>query len=203
MYIPASMLEDDVERVRAIVREFPFATVISAGDSLHITHVPMIAAGSSGAIAELRGHMARANPHARVLDGAPTTVVFAGPHGYISPRWYASPRQVPTWNYVAVHVTGVARRIDSPDLAAQMISEQIAIFEGDDGWRPEPDLVAGKLAGVTAFVLEVSAVEAKLKLGQNRELVDRHAARAHLEASAQETDRELGRWMRGTEPPAS
>jgi transcriptional regulator len=200
MYIPGSMMERDAARVRAILREFPFASVITSGEPLHITHVPVIAAGSAGPLTELHGHMARANPHSRALDGRPMTAIFAGPHGYISPRWYASPRQVPTWNYVAVHVTGVARRVDAPDEAAQRISEQIATFEGPQGWQPEPGLIADLLDGIAAFVLDVAVVEAKLKLGQNREMIDRRAARAHLEQSEVLDHRELARWMRDTEP---
>lgn len=200
MYIPGSMLERDDDRVRAILSEFPFATVITPGEPLHITHVPVIAAGSAGPLTELRGHMARANPHSRALDGRTMTAIFAGPHGYISPRWYASPRQVPTWNYVAVHVTGVARRIDAPHEAEQSLNEQIAAFEGAHGWRPEPELITDLLAGIAVFALEVAVVEAKLKLGQNREMIDRRAARAHLEQSTVPGDRELARWMGATEP---
>jgi transcriptional regulator len=109
---------------------------------------------------------------------------------------------VPTWNYVAVHVHGTLQRLDDPGEVESVVARQVAMFEGGDAqaWRPAPETLARKLEGVTAFRLDVERVEAKLKLGQNRKLADRVAARVALGGAPRESDRELAAWMKSTEP---
>jgi transcriptional regulator len=200
MYIPPSMRERDPRRIRQLIRQFPFATLITWRAGCEITHLPMQPGDGDSLI--LWGHVARANPHADTLAGHPDAVaVFQGPHGYISPRWYRSDGMVPTWNYVAIHARGAITTVDG-DEAADAMRRQVASFEGarPSSWQPSDELLSRRIAGVLVFRLEVAAVEAKLKLSQNRSLDDRRSARAALEQNPSEADRELARWMRASEP---
>lgn len=203
MYLPPLMAERDPDKIRQILGEFPFATLMSWQPTLHITHVPLMADAGKGALKHVFGHMARANPHGAAMTTRPPAVaIFQGPHGYVSPTWYRSPGLVPTWNYVAVHVHGTLQRLDDPGEVESVVARQVAMFEGGDAqaWRPAPETLARKLEGVTAFRLDVERVEAKLKLGQNRKLADRVAARVALGGAPRESDRELAAWMKSTEP---
>jgi transcriptional regulator len=130
----------------------------------------------------LRGHVARANPHSALIDSKRQTVVFTGPNAYVSPDWYADPEQVPTWNYLAVHVEGIARVI--PDAAGvdAVLEELSDEHEGrrrdlEDGqfWKLSK-LPAEKLASLrkalVAFEISIERLEFKAKLSQNKDAAD-------------------------------
>ncbi|HZP91613.1 MAG TPA: FMN-binding negative transcriptional regulator [Burkholderiales bacterium] len=105
--MPASFAEPDESRLWKLVRDWPFATLISStGEVPWVSHLPLIADENRRV---LRGHMAKANPHWRVLDAGQSLAIFHGPHHYVSPSWYASQPSVPTWNYAVVHAQGKAR----------------------------------------------------------------------------------------------
>lgn len=183
MYAPAHFADDETAGL-ATVRDFPFAMLVTQGGdgAPAVTHMPMLLASASARPA-LLGHFARANPHASAFrDGDKAVAVFSGPNGYISPNWYpskhAGAEAVPTWNYVAAHVTGVMRLL--PDIAdkRRVVADLSRRFEGDGpgAWRldDEPeDFVRRMLGGIVAFALEIETVEAKAKLSQNRSASDR------------------------------
>lgn len=188
MYIPEAFASADMPAARAIVDAHSFGTLIAAGNGggLEIAHIPFILAPAEP-FGRLRGHLARANPIAAMLERPlPVTAVFLGPHAYVSPRWYEDPRNnVPTWNYAVVHVHGTARRIDETRDVIALLTDLTARFEGDGAGRWSvgglaPERLAGLLRGITAFTLEVERVESKRKLSQNRPLTDRTGVVAGL-----------------------
>src|SRR5262249_39479614 len=99
-YIPPHFRATDERTLREFMETHDFVTVVSgSADGLIASHVPVVVR-SSGATVVIAGHMARANPHWRSMDGVtPALVIFHGPHGYVSPTWYESGPAVPTWNY--------------------------------------------------------------------------------------------------------
>src|SRR5262249_54980216 len=113
MYLPKHFVPKE-DAALDLMDEYPFATVIScANDAPTISHLPLLLDRSRN---RLVGHMARANGHWRVIQEKPqTTVLFHGPHTYITPTWYMSGRDVPTWNYAVVHVVGRAKLIEDFD----------------------------------------------------------------------------------------
>ncbi|HEY4345612.1 MAG TPA: FMN-binding negative transcriptional regulator, partial [Parvibaculum sp.] len=129
MYIPPHFAQPDDGASRALIAAHPFGTLISAGEGAPFaTHLPFLI-DERGGEAFLTAHMARANPHWKFFDGVREALaIFQGPHGYISPNWYANPGRVPTWNYVAVHVTG-APRIVGGERAHEMLAKLAAAFE--------------------------------------------------------------------------
>ncbi|MGH6617911.1 MAG: FMN-binding negative transcriptional regulator, partial [Alphaproteobacteria bacterium] len=101
MYLPPYFEETDRETLYGVIRDNNFGLLITTVDGAPFaTHLPFLLEGD-----RLVAHMARANPQWRGFErGGEVLCVFQGPHGYVSPRWYAGTRLVPTWNYVAVHI---------------------------------------------------------------------------------------------------
>jgi transcriptional regulator len=202
LYVPASNEEGDPEKLLAFVQRHPFATLVTpAADGLRVSHIPMLARRHEGKLVVM-GHLARANPHWRVLGDAPSTAIFHGPHAYVSPTWYATAPAVPTWNYAVVHVTGNARPDEDPATAEAHVAELVERFENGPGaWTPEsvPEEFRRNLArAIVAFELPAERVEGKLKLGQNRSTDDRRGVVERLEADGTDTSRALAEMMRAT-----
>ena len=165
-----------------------FAIVISAGEgSPFATHIPVLATEAAGGI-RLRGHVARANPHWKLLEqGRETLVIFHGPHAYISPSLYGSRESVPTWNYAAVHAYGRARVFEEAEPLTEVLLETIAIFEQAylDQWRGLNENYRAKmLSSIVGFEIPVERLEAKFKLSQNRPKADQARVIQSLEASS-------------------
>ncbi len=106
MYTPPRFRETDEAFTLDFVAANGFATLVSVGqDGPVATHVPIDLHRDASAT-YLLGHMARANPQWRTLSpDRDVLAIYLGPHAYVSPRWYDHPN-VPTWNYLAVHVYG-------------------------------------------------------------------------------------------------
>ncbi len=177
MYVPKSFaLPPDAAAEH--VRASPFAVLFTSGRlGPYASHVPLLLDGPD----RLIGHLARANPQVEDLDGQ-ALAVFAGPHAFVSSRWYAEPeRHVPTWNYTAVHATGAVRRLEDPlpALAALMAAFQPEdpIPSGDVG---RDELVEKLARAVVAFELRVERWDGKAKLSQNRSPEDAERVRDAL-----------------------
>ena len=106
MYSPNHYKTEDRAFLLEFMRRYNFATLVTAKNEMPFaTHLPFIIE-ETGENLILSSHLARANPQWKDFDGAEVLVVFAEPHAYISPMWYAEKLSVPTWNYVAVHAYG-------------------------------------------------------------------------------------------------
>ncbi len=190
MYVPKHYQENDRETMVAFMRAHSFGTLITAvGNVPFATHLPFVVDVERGEHGTLVTHMARANPQWHHFENASEILVtFQGPHAYISPRWYASEFNVPTWNYVAVHAYGRVSLIDDPARIYPMLDRLVAQYEGDPpaGWSvPWDDPRYGKLtAGIVAFEVAITRLEGKAKLSQNKSQADRQGAVQHLTAQA-------------------
>jgi transcriptional regulator len=207
MYVPPAFAEDRPEVLARIIDEHGFATLVTTGASgLIASHVPLLHDPARGV---LIGHVARPNPQAADLkSGAEALAIFTGPHGYISPRWYADQQAVPTWNYAAVHAYGRVRRIEDGAELAGIVSALAAKYEAGapEPWRYEdlpPQLAHGKLRGIVGFELTITRLEGKLKLSQNREPADRAGVIEALSASPNPGDAALAALMREQEALSS
>jgi hypothetical protein len=104
MYSPVEFKEEDLVKLHDFIQEYNFAVLISMNDGrCSVSHLPLLLDKTRGQFGTLIGHMARANSQWKELESAEVTCVFNGPHGYISPSWYANSLNVPTWNYAVVH----------------------------------------------------------------------------------------------------
>lgn len=189
MYTPAQFSEGDQGRIEKLIRDHGFATLVSVtADAPLVTHAPL---QMDSARNVLVGHLARANPHAALLqNGAPLLAIFHGPHAYISPTWYRDENplvpNVPTWNYAVVHVSGRVTRIDG-DGAKWLIVHDLAMqYEADAAapWDARGLLAhAGKLGAIVGFEMAIERIDAKFKLTQNRSVADQQGVISALQGS--------------------
>lgn len=189
-YNPQAFRLEDPAQLGRIIDATVFGTLVSNGDDgPRASHVPFLLDPEAGSRGTLRAHLARANEHWRHLDGQPALVVFHGPQHYVTPTWYASKaehgRVVPTWNYVLVHVRGLVKTYQDPArlralveaLTDHMEKSRAAPWHVDDAPVDFVDRMIGQIVGLD---LEISQLEGKLKLGQNRSTSDRTSLAAGL-----------------------
>ncbi|ARE40798.1 Negative transcriptional regulator [Rhodovulum sp. P5] len=166
-------------------RGFGMLTV-NGPDGPHVSHVPFLLS-EDGTVVET--HLVRSTPLARSLP-ASAVLAVQGPDGYISPDWYGLPDQVPTWNYVAVHLRGPLE-VAPPDALRDLLDRQSALFE--ERLAPKPVWTTAKmpdegLARLMRAILpcrmRVEVVEGTWKLGQNKPEAARIAAADGLAAAA-------------------
>ena len=167
---PYNRLEDRRELIEFLrANNFP-VLVTGTGGALHGSHLPVVVTEENNQIV-LDMHMARANAQWKEFFDEEVLVIFAGPHGYISPRWYEEQERVPTWNYAAVHAYGVPALIE--DREAKRASQRRLIEMMDAQWLPKFDALSGKyvtmmLEGIVNFRIPVTRLETRWKLSQNR-----------------------------------
>ncbi len=157
---------------------------LAAGPSPAVVHAPLTRHGPR----ELRFHLARANRAFAAVAGARIVASVLGPHGYISPGWYADGGQqaVPTWNYLAAEFDGVAEPLDTDGLR-QHLDRKAADWEPQDAFdpwtlaTPEPRRVEAMLTAIGGFRIAVTAVRVTAKLSQNKSSADRDGVVAGLE----------------------
>jgi len=198
MYQPSQFKSTDRALAVRLMREHPFASLISNDDTglPFVTHLPLhLEERADGLV--LLGHCARPNPHWRYLEARATAVVtFLGPHAYQSPKIYPDLARVPSWNYLAVHCTVSARLIDDPTAKDGLLKKLIGDHEPPyaQQWQGLGEEFANKLlAGIVAFELKVVDLQCKLKLNQHRP--ESHAALKAGYEQGNEQERELARWM--------
>ena len=194
LYLPAHFAAPLAEQ-QAFMRAYPFVLLVAVEAGLPlINHVPVLLAADA---TSLRFHLARANPLTDALTRvAAASVVFHGPHAYVSPRWYAQPN-VPTWNYAAVHASGPVRTLDAAS-TAQLVADLSRVYEGPAGLGEFEQAPAYRqlLGGITGFELTVAACVGKFKLSQNRTPEDRASVIAELAQDARSEVRETAAMMR-------
>lgn len=207
IYLPRHFDEPDLVALHALMRDAPFATLISVLDGEpQITHLPVLCDSSRGPYGTLSGHLARANPHWRALSQGQHLVVFQGPHRYISPSWYQHHPSVPTWNYAVVHARGSCRLTEDAAALHKLTAAMTAHFERANGttWTlpSDPDYLDKQFAHIVGFELTIGTLQGKFKLSQNRPGEDRELVRAALHASGDVRDQELLALMTPPAPPA-
>jgi transcriptional regulator len=181
MYQPAHFVEQDADTLLALMTAAPLATLIRGGAELAADVLPL-EVQRSGDGWRVAGHVARANPLWREADGQPVLALFQGPQGYVSPNWYPSKFQhgkaVPTWNYTMVQVHGTLRAVDDPEWLRAFVTRLTQRHEAGRPvpWRVEDapaDYLDATLRAIVGIEIEVTRVEGKFKLSQNRSAEDR------------------------------
>lgn len=187
MYIPPHFAETRIEELHRIMRENPLGVLVTrSAQGLDANHLPFELDADRGASGTLRAHVARANPLLdEIPDGAEVMVVFRGAQGYISPSWYPSKhethRHVPTWNYEVVHAHGRLRILDDERFLRGVVGRLTRHHESTEPvpWKMSDaprDFMDQMVKAIVGIEVEVSRLEGKRKLGQNREERDRDGA---------------------------
>lgn len=202
MYVPDHFLQDDREAALDLIERHEFGLLVAGADAAHI---PFVLDRRQGL---LRCHVARANPLSRLAVGKPVLAVFSGPHCYVSPDWYESGGQVPTWNYMAVHVTGTATELPAPALEAHLralVAQEECHLSPKPAWdmgRVQADKVAAMQRGIVGLEIPLERIDAKWKLSQNRTLADRRKVVAALRVRGGENNTAIADAMERSEKDA-
>ena len=189
MYIPKAFREDDISTIHALMREYSFATLITQHEGVPFaTHLPFMLDAQRGPNGTLLAHMARANPQWHdFASGQEELVIFQGPHAYISPSWYEVELSVPTWNYAVVHAYGIPRLIEDGEELYQLLKTLIetheAQFEKPWPFQLPDDYLQKMMRGIVGFEIEITRLEGKFKLSQNRTEAEREKVIAALQKS--------------------
>jgi len=201
VYMPPSFAAHDSTAIAQVIREHPFATLVTGtGAEPQVSHLPLLLETDGTPQGALIGHMARANPHWQQFAEGSTLAIFHGPHAYVSPSWYTKPAtMVPTWNYLVVHVRGSMTLIDDPQQKHDMVRQLTSRFESG---RPEPwqlqlegQRLAAMLGAIVGFRMTIERVDAKFKLSQNRAPEDREGVIAGLREDAFGDAIDTAKWM--------
>ena len=179
MYVPQPFAVNDLPTLHGFMRRYSFATLVTQhGSAPFASHVQVVLDDVSGAQGKLIGHLARGNPQCEdFVSGAEVLAIFHGPHAYVSPVWYEpNPMVVPTWNYMAVHAYGRARMLSGEALERALMRQVDGNEQEQEArWRLEitQPMRERLLPGIMGFEIELSRIEGKFKLSQNRSEQDR------------------------------
>jgi transcriptional regulator len=194
VYSPAYNRVEDRTELVAFMRANSFAVLVTGtGGALHASHLP-IRLLESGDKLVLDMHMAKNNPQWKEFFDDEVMVVFAGPHAYVSPRWYAEQERVPTWNYAAIHAYGVPVLV--AEKSKKYASQRRLVADLDPQWLPKFDALSEKytdmmLDGIVNFEIPVTRLETRWKLSQNRGRREMELIAAQLDKSDDSVERAL------------
>ena len=201
VYLPPAFSETRPAVLVAHIEQHNFGLLLSHGAAgLVASHIPFVVE-HVGAELHLFGHLARPNPQVDDLGQSGEAVaIFSGPHAYISPSWYASPRNVPTWNYIAVHAYGIPSIVDNPQRVREILETTVRTFEAGspNPWStaglPEA-YIADMSKAIVAFEMPITRLDGKRKLGQNRTTPDILGAADGLLAQHDSNGDAIAQWM--------
>lgn len=195
MFIPKCFEMSERSQQQQFIRDFGFGIIVS--DTLGGIHLPFVLQEKEGTHGTLYTHCARENPHWQTLEGKDVLVIFTGPHSYISPSWYRKGPAVPTWNYAAVHAYGKVSLLDDDTTLASLDS---LVSQYEPELLVSRDILTDRikarlLPAIVGFTVELSKLEGKLKLGQQRSLQDQQGVYQALKQSNNIEDRALAEYM--------
>ena len=185
-YPPQQHQDDNREHMIEVINTYPLAMLVSVKDNLPlISHLPLIY--SEG---KLIGHLDKYNPQSDLLkDNNDVTVIFSGPQCYISPSIYST-TQLPTWNYIRVHIKGKVNEIKDEETIKQSMIEMTSFLESPDhNYILEPDnpRMTQFISYVRGFEIDITHWEGKFKLSQDKKPSDIKSARQELIRANQES----------------
>lgn len=201
-HTPSFLLEDEAE-VRRLIRENPWATIVSnTASGLVASHYPVVLEEEQDGIC-IVSHVGRPDEQLHELGQHEILVIIQGPHGYVSPGWYGDAPAVPTWNHVTAHLYGTPE-ILSDDENYRVLENLVDYFEDR---MPEParleyneEYARRIFTGTAGFRLRVTRFDARLKLSQNKTPEVAASIINQLEQGENYANPELAREMRRVHP---
>ena len=182
-YIPRHFEFHGLKEKHDFIDTYNFGQLICTnGDNLNIAFLPFSLDRTNFPLGSLQCHVARNNSIWRDIKKGRITAIFLGPHAYISPRWYSSSDQVPTWNYSAVFAEGRATLLDDD----QLIPLLKTLTDSEENRTRNKSKWSTKEVGtpkyrsmmkaIVGIELQIEKIYGKLKMSQNRSSKDRVGA---------------------------
>jgi transcriptional regulator len=198
LYIPTLYREEDREKILAFLKQNNFPAIVSFdGEKPIATHAPVEVAEDENGKVTIYAHISRANPQWKTFGEQEILLIFQGAHTYISPRWY-NHVNVPTWNYMMIHVYGNVRLLQGDELFA-LFSRLVHNHETNTQYSLESlpqGFVQKEMKGTVGFAIDVTRIEAGYKLSQNRNDEDHENIVRELDNRKDEVSVKVARAMR-------
>jgi transcriptional regulator len=182
MFIPKNFQKTDTNEIHEFIRQNSFAILISQVEGkLWGSHIPLLLSEDG---TKLQGHVSKANRQWHDLASSEVLAIFNGPHAYISSSWYDH-ENVPTWNYIAIHVYGTVQLIEGEQLR-NSIKDLVNKYE-QHSTNPvsvetmSPLYLEKEMKGLIGFEISINRIEAAYKLSQNRDQKNLDAIITELE----------------------
>lgn len=174
MYIPPIFKNDNVAEVHDFIDKNSFGILVSQTSSkLWATHIPLELDKNEQGKDILVGHISKGNPQWKnFADQTQVLAIFSGSHSYISSSWYDH-ENVPTWNYIAVHVYGTIKIIEGEKLL-HALKKLVNKYESNSDHPVSVEHMSEKflskeMKGVVGFEIEIDEIQSAYKLSQNRD----------------------------------
>lgn len=197
MYIPKYYREEDRQKILAFLKQNNFAALVTFdGEKPVATHTPVEVVESENGWT-IYGHISRANAQKKTFEGSEALLIFQGAHTYISARWYTEV-DVPTWDYMIVHVYGKVREIQGNELYS-VLSRLVQNHESNTSYRLEglpQEMVQKEINGVFGFAVDVTRIDGGYKLSQGKTEEERKNLVSELEKRGDENSKEIAEAIR-------
>jgi len=199
MYIPQHYKNENIEEVKDFLSKNSFGILVNQIDGKPwATHIPLELDNDKNGNDVLVGHIAKANPQWKNFkETRQVLCIFNGPHSYISSSWYKE-EEVPTWNYIAVHVYGTIEILDDEAILASM-HRLVNKYEANSKYPISIDNLSKKtmrqIKGVVGFQIKIDKIKAAYKLSQGREH-DHPMIISELEEQKTSVGNEMARLMK-------
>lgn len=173
MYTPDLYKNENPEEIRTFLKENSFGILINqTHGKLCATHIPIELEINADGKEILQGHISKLNTQAEGFsENDQVLAIFTGPHSYISSSWYDH-ENVPTWNYIAVHVYGKIKIVDY-DTAVAQLKKLVDKYEVNSANPVRIEDLSVKTMrearGIFGFEIEIEEIQATKKLSQNRD----------------------------------
>lgn len=173
MYTPEIYKNENQEEIKKFLQENSFGILINqTNGKLWATHIPLELDTNENGATILSGHISKENPQWNgFIDNDQVLAVFSGPHSYISSSWYDH-ENVPTWNYIAVHVYGKIKIIEG-EAVIKSLKKLVDKYEQKSKNPVRIEDLSQKIMlqsrGIVAFEIEITEIQATRKMSQNRD----------------------------------
>lgn len=199
MYIPKHFKQDNIEKLFQFMQQYPFAVLITTENNKPIaTHLPFVIDKKIDDNIVLTSHMSKINNQINNIENKEILVVFQEPHHYISPTLYEHEKNVPTWNYVAVHCYGKLKLHTTNEQRIAVLEKMINSFEPNyqEQWNTLDNTYKNNLLkGIESFEIDVEEIQGKEKLSQNKTAKERTNIKNHLLQQDDTNAQDLGKMM--------
>ena len=202
MYVPKEFRNENIEELKDFIRHNNFGMLVTeVNNRPWISHIPFMLDKNGD---ELSAHIFRGNIQWKEIDlSIEILVVFQGPHGYISSSWYDH-ENVPTWNYIAVHVYGSLRIIEGEELVdslRQLVDHhEKGIPHPVSVDQMSPKFFNSELRGIVGFKIAITDIQAAYKLSQNRDAYNHKNIIQELEKKGNPASFTLAQQMKKHKP---
>ena len=173
MYIPQDYKNENLKEVKEFIINNSFGILINhINGKPWATHIPLELDKDSNGNDILVGHIAEANPQWKYfVEDKDVLCIFNGPNTYVSSSWYAE-EEVPTWNYIAVHIYGLLKVQDKKSLMAslhKLVNKYERKSENPMSLNNLSKNTLRQVNGIIGFEIEIKEIQAAYKLSQGRE----------------------------------